>query len=148
MNKTITTPIKYFKSSKIESIPWEEKVFAIKQKIPSGAIFIKTSSIFKTKSFNLKTISKRTLFCLMLAMHPPNKIAKKIICNISPSTKDLNGFSGIIFKKTDPIDGGELIFKIFSSETTETELPGSRIFPTDKEIVIAVSYTHLRAHET
>ena len=137
MNKTITTPIKYFKSSKIESIPWEEKVFAIKQKIPSGAIFIKTSSIFKTKSFNLKTISKRTLFCLMLAMHPPNKIAKKIICNISPSTKDLNGFSGIIFKKTDPIDGGELIFKIFSSETTETELPGSRIFPTDKEIVIA-----------
>jgi hypothetical protein len=70
-------------------------------------------------------------------MHAPNKIAKNITCNISPSTKDLNGFSGIIFKKTDAIDGGEFILRVFSADIPDTELPGSIKFPIDKEIVIA-----------
>ena len=79
----------------------------------------------------------RTVFCFKLDKHAPNKIAKKITCNIFPSTKDLNGFSGMIFKKTDPIDGGEFKFIAFLSEITETEFPGSRNVPIVREIEIA-----------
>ena len=35
-----TTVKKYFPNSYIISIPWDEKVFDIKQKIPKGAILI------------------------------------------------------------------------------------------------------------
>ena len=49
----------------------------------------------------------------------------------------MKGFSGIIFNKTDAIDGGEFILRVFSADTPDTELPGSIKFPTDKEIVIA-----------
>ena len=90
-------------------------------------------------SLSLKTISTRSLFCLMLARQIPNKIAKKITCNIFPSTKDLNGFSGIIFKKTDAIEGGDWRLTLLSLYVAETELPGSRKVPTVREIVIAVS---------
>ena len=51
----------------------------------------------------------------MLARHAPNKIAKKITCNIFPSTRDLNGFSGMIFKKTDEIGGGGVRFTELST---------------------------------
>ena len=37
-----------------------------------------------------------------------------------------------LYSKTDAIDGGEVIFKFVSFEITDTELPGSRKFPTDK----------------
>ena len=50
---------------------------------------------------------------------------------------ELKGFSGIIFKKTDIIDGGEFILRVFSADIPDTELPGSIKFPMDKEIVIA-----------
>ena len=41
------------------------------------------------------------------------------------------------FKKTDAIDGGEFILRVFSADIPDTELPGSIKFPIDKEIVIA-----------
>ena len=88
-------------------------------------------------------MSTSILFSLILAKHTPNKIAKKITCNIFPSTNDLNGFSGMMFKKTEAIEGGEFTFTIFSFEVTETELPGSRKVPTARETVIAINVVNI-----
>tara|TARA_B100000989_G_C19206862_1_gene330091 strand:+ start:230 stop:526 length:297 start_codon:yes stop_codon:yes gene_type:complete len=84
---------KYFPSSKIISIPCDENVLAIKQKIPNGAIFI---IISKHLRFTILKLSKKSLRGLPFFPDKdiaiPNKIEKTITCNIFPSTRALKGF--------------------------------------------------------
>ena len=54
----------------------------------------------------------------------PNKIAKKITCNISPLTKDSNGLLGIMFNKISKNAGGSETLISPVSKFDPTVLPG------------------------